>query len=31
LLTPFVMTDRVNFVATAGLIRHGAAQARTHG
>ncbi len=31
LLTPFVMTDQAGFVATAGLIRHGAALARAHG
>ncbi len=31
LLTPFVVTDQAGFVATAALIRHGAAAARKHG
>jgi CubicO group peptidase (beta-lactamase class C family) len=31
LLTPFVVTDQAGFVGTAALIRHGAAQARSHG
>jgi len=31
LLTPFVVTDQAGFIATAALIRHGAAQARKHG
>jgi len=31
LLTPFVLTDQAGFVATAALIRHGAAEARKRG
>lgn len=31
LLTPFVVTDQAGFVATAALIRHGAAAARKNG
>lgn len=31
LLTPFVLTDQAGFVATAALVRRGAALARTHG
>lgn len=31
LLTPFVVTDQAGFVATAALIRHGAAVARKNG
>jgi CubicO group peptidase (beta-lactamase class C family) len=31
LLTPFVLSDQAGFVATAALIRRGAAQARKHG
>lgn len=31
LLTPFVATDQAGFVATAALIRRGAASARAHG
>lgn len=31
LLTPFVLTDQAGFVATAALIRRGAAAARKHG
>jgi hypothetical protein len=31
LLTPFVVADQAGFVATAALIRRGAAQARKHG